>query len=254
MGWFRQELAPESFARLLDAARWLVRHGTDRRAVLVGLGLLCGNAEHRDITLIKTIGLLCFADDVAVQALAQIPDTADDLIWLAERSHGHARTIAVRALAAHSDPRVRDRVLSTPRSLLSSDLARRIAEVCRISDMLAGTSVPDRLRDQAGNLLRAMNDTRDYRYEIHRYEHARAVYEGWIGGAACRPATLERAALLAMAEQDVSTGPAAAVLGDRGSGYAETIRGLSASPAWRRVLERSARSCPAAVPKSRPGS
>lgn len=237
-----EELALEPSPRLIDAARWLVRRGTDHRAVLVGLGLLIGNAEHHDVTLIKTIGLLRFADHLAIQALAQVPDAAHDLIWLADRSHNHARVTAVEALIANTDPRVRDWVMSTPRPLLSSDLARRIAEAYRLSQMLAETSVPDRLWDQAGNLLLAMSSTRNYHYEIHRYEHARAVYRSWIAGAAHRPATLERAALLTMAGQDISTGPAATVMGDDRGDYAETIGRLLASTRWRRAVEHSARS------------
>jgi hypothetical protein len=56
------ETAPEPSRRLTDAARCLVRHGTCKQAVLVGLGLLAGNAEAADIGAVKTVGLLRFAD------------------------------------------------------------------------------------------------------------------------------------------------------------------------------------------------
>jgi hypothetical protein len=228
--------------RLRETGRWLVQHGTDRRAVLVGLGLLCGRAEHDDVPLVKTIGLLSFADELAIQTLAQIPDAAYELIWLADRSRGHARVAAVEALVANNDPRVRDWVLSTPRSLLSSDFARRIATVCQLSSMLAGADVSDRLWDQAGNLLLAMSSTRNYHYEIHRYEHAQAVYQAWIDRAVGRPATLDRAALLTMVGQDISTGPAAAVVGESRHAYGEKIHKLLGSPEWQRTLERCAHS------------
>ena len=237
-----EELAPKPSLRLRGTARWLVRHGTDRHAVLVGLGLLRDNAEYHDSSLIKTIGLLCFADQLAIQALAQIPDATHELIWLADRSRGHARITAVQALVADNDPQVRDWVLSTPRSLLSSELARKIAEICQISQTLAGESASDRLWDQAGNLLLAMSSTRNYHYEIHRYEPARVVYQDWIDSAACRPATLERAALLTMVRQDITSGPSAAVMGkDRGD-HVETIRVVLASSAWRQAVEHSTRS------------
>lgn len=182
-----EELALKPTLRLRDAARWLVRYGTDRRAVLVGLGLLRGNAEPDDIALIKTIGLLEFSDQLAIQVLAQIPAAAHDLIWLAERSRGHVRVTAVQALMANNDAEVRDWVLSTPRSLVSSELARKIAEVCHISQRILGSSVPDRLWDQTGNLLLAMSSTRNYEYEIHRYEHAKAVYCAWIAAQPVDP-------------------------------------------------------------------
>jgi hypothetical protein len=242
VGQVLEELGTKPSPRLRDTARWLLRHGTDRRAVLVGLGLLLDNAEHHDITLVKTIGLLSFADQPAIQVLAHIPDAARDLIWLAERSRSHARIVAVQALVADSDPEVRDWVLSTPRSLLSSDLARTIAEASQVSRTLAEVGVPDRFWDQTGSLLLAMSSTRNYHYEIHHYEHARAVYRAWIDGAACRPATLERAALLAMVRQDITSGPAAAVVGEDRGEHAEKIRVLLASPPWREAVERGTRS------------
>lgn len=54
--------APEPSRRLTDAARRLVRHGTCEQAVLVGLGLLAGNAEAIDIDAVKTMWLLVHLD------------------------------------------------------------------------------------------------------------------------------------------------------------------------------------------------
>ena len=178
---------PEPSPRLLAAARWLIRNGTDRRAVLVGLGLMCGSAEHSDVPVIKMIGLLCFADQLAVNTLAQIPSAEHDLIWLAERSRRHARYSAVQALAGNPDPGVRRWVLATPRELLSSDLARRIAEGHRLAEQLERGIVDDDLWDQAGNLLLAMTSTRNYQSEISRYEHARSAYEHWMAPGTGRP-------------------------------------------------------------------
>ena len=240
VGHVLQELDPQPTERLCDTARWLVRRGTDRRAVLVGLGLLCGSAEQRDIPLIKTIGLLCFADQLAIQVLAEIPDAAHDLIWLADRSRGHARISAVRGLVGNTDPFVRDWVLSTPRELLSSELARQIAEMYQLSQMLAAPGVRDGLWDRAGNLLLAMTSTRNYHYEITRYEQAAAVYERWIERAPQMSAALERAALLAMVCQDICTGPAALVVGEDRGRHLEAIRSVLASAAWSLMLERSA--------------
>lgn len=236
------ELNLEPSLPLGKTARWLVRHGTDRRAVLVGLGLLRGNAGQRDIPLIKTIGLLCFADYLAIDVLAQIPDAVGDLIWLAQRSRDHARISAVRALVGNLDPHVRGWVLSTPRQLLSSDLAREIAEVYQLSQTLDAPDVPETLWDQAGNLLLAMTSTRNYHYEIGRYSHARVVYVRWVEAALQRPATLERAALLAMISQDMFSGPAAAVMGEDRERCLRTIADLLATSPWRRVLDQSASS------------
>ncbi|MEV6929300.1 hypothetical protein AB0M46_33085 [Dactylosporangium sp. NPDC051485] len=237
-----QELAPEPSQRLLDTARWLVRNGTDRRAVLVGLGLLDGNAEQADVSSMKVIGLLRFAERPAAEALAKIPTAARDLIWLADRSRKHSRIIAVRALAGNPDPVVRAWVLSTPRDLLSSDLARQIAEMYALAEILGEPAVHDVSWDQAGNLLLAMTSTRNYQYEISRYKQATATYQRWIALADTRPATLERAALLTSVAEDLCTGPAAPVVGDLRRCLIDRIKQVLTSAPWIEALERSASS------------
>jgi hypothetical protein len=237
-----RELAPEPSQRLLHAARWLVRNGTDRRAVLVGLGLLYGHAEQRDIPMIKVIGLLRFADLPAIEALVKIPGAVPDLIWLADRSRGHARITAVKALAGDQDPVVWQWVLSTPRELLSSDLARKLAEAYGLAEALGGPVVDDALWDQAGSLLLAMTSTRNYRTEISRYEQAPLAYQRWVALAGQQPATLERAAVLAMVAEDLATGPAAPVAGDLRAGLIGQINGVLSSRLWVQVLDSSGRS------------
>lgn len=233
-----QELAPEPSARLLQTARWLVTNGTDRRAVLLGLRLFEGNAEQCDASSIKTIGLLRFAERPAIETLAKIPTAARDLIWLAERSRNHSRTIAAAALAGHRDPVVRQWVLSTPRDLLSSDLARQIAERSALAAMLGRRAVDDLTWDQAGNLLLAMTSTRNYRYEINQYEQAAATYQRWVALAGTRPATLERAALMTMIAEDLCTGPAAPVVGELREGLIDQINTVLTSAPWTDVLNR----------------
>jgi hypothetical protein len=233
-----RELVPGPSPRLLEAARWLVGNGTDRGAVLLGLGLLAGRAGHQDVALVKTIGLLPFADYLAVQVLAGIPGAGHDLMWLAERSRHPARTKAVQMLAADPDPAVRAWVLSTPRELLPGDVARRIAECHQIPLMLSDPETDDALWDRAGNLLLAMTSPDNYHYEITKYEQAPAAYRQWVWGAPRWPATLERAALLAMVRQDLVTGPAAVVVRDHAR-LADGIREVLASRRWREMLERS---------------
>ncbi len=234
-----RKIAPTPSARLLQTARWLVTNGTDRRAVLVGLGLFDGNAEQRDASVIRTVGLLRFAERPAVEALAKIPTAAQDLIWLAERSRSHSRTIAVSALAGHRDPVVRQWVLTTPRDLLSSDLARRIAEESALAEMLGRRVVDDLTWDQAGNLLLAMTSTDGYRYEINRYEPAAATYQRWVALAGTRPATLERAALMTLIAEDLSTGPAAPVAGDPRESLIDQLTTVLTSAPWADMLNRA---------------
>jgi hypothetical protein len=237
-----QDLAPEPSRRLLQTGRWLAENGTDRRAVLVGLGLLRGHAEPRDAPLLKVIGLLCFAGRVAVETLAGIPGAEQDLIWLADRSRGHTRVLAVQALAGRQDPAIRDWVLSTPRELLSSELARRLAEEHDIAGALGQPVVDDALWDQAGSLLLALTSTGNYRYEIDRYEQAPLAYQRWVALAASRPVALDRAALLVMVAEDLATGPAAPVLGDLRASLIDQVNSVLAAPPWAEMLSRGARS------------
>lgn len=234
------DVAPESTPRLRRAGRWLLRNGTNRPAVLVGLGLLIGNAEPVDTPTIKIVGLMCFADQLAIEALAAIPGAERDLIWLAERSRAHPRITAVTALAGHPDPGVRRWVRSTPRDILSSDLARKIAEQHDLPEMLTGAATDGHTWDQVGNLLLAMASTRNYQSEISRYEHASAVYHRWIALAQRQQATLERAAALAMVAEDLRTGAAAPVIGEPRNQLVEEICGVLSSMEWRGTLARTA--------------
>ncbi|MBO2461429.1 hypothetical protein [Actinomadura violacea] len=236
------ELAPEPSQRLVDAARWLVRNGWDRRAVIVGLSLLCGNAELHDVPVVQTVGLLSFADRLAVEVLAKVPGAEHHLIWLTERSRTRIRVAAAEALSGNEDPVVRDWVLSTPRELLSSERARKLAEWHGLAEKLGLTAVDDALWDHAANLLLAMTSTHNYQSEISRYRDATVVYQRWVELADRQPPTLERAASLAMVAQDLCTGPAAPVAGTLRRGLIETISRVLRSPQWAEMLHHSARS------------
>ncbi|HEX6360257.1 hypothetical protein [Actinophytocola sp.] len=235
-----RKLAPEPSQRLLRTARWLIRDGTDLRAVAVGLGLLRGNAERRDVAALRIIGRLRCVERLAVEALAAIPGAERDLVWLAERAGLFARIRVVETLVDSDDPAVRDWVRSTPRDLLSSDLARRIAERHGLAELLHESVVTDAVWDQAGNLLLAMTDTRDNQSEIGRYEAAVTVYERWVALADRRPATLERAALLAMVAEDLRTGPAAPVARGLRGPLVDQIERVLSTRSWVEMLADSA--------------
>ena len=228
--------------RLLDTARWLIRNGTDRRAVLVGLGMLHGKAEQQDIPVIKMIGLLCFTERSAVEVLAGIPDAAQDLIWLAERSQPSARIAAIQALTGRPEPLVRDWLLSTPGDLLSSEQARKLAKVYELARMLSEPTAGDSLWDQTGTLLCAMTCTHNYTTEISRYEPAPSVYQRWVALADARPPTVERAAMLATIAEDLATGPAAPVVGEPRGALIGQIRSVLSSQPWTEMLRRRASS------------
>ncbi|MFC0436322.1 hypothetical protein [Kutzneria buriramensis] len=224
--------------QLLETARWLVRHGTDRRPVAIGIGLLIGRAEPRDVTLLKTIGRLRFVDRPAVLALARIPGAGRDAIWLAERSRPHARLEAVEWLVGDQDPAVKAWVRATPRHLLSSDLARKIAETHGLVDL----STDDAQWDQVGNLLLAMTSPRNYQAQVGRYADAAETYRRWVTVAERRTPSLDGAAMLAMVAEDLRTGFAAPVLGDDHERLIDRIGGVLSAPPWLEFLHRSAES------------
>ncbi|WP_051452041.1 hypothetical protein [Actinospica robiniae] len=212
---FPEPPGPDDPESLQDdgSGRTLIQQGTTRQTVLRGLELLEGKAVPSDVPMLKLIGLLGFASVQAAGLLRTIPGAAHDLIWLAEHAP-FGRSRIVEHLLSNTDAVVRDWVLSTPHHLMQGELARKIAERCQISRKLAGLAVEPRLWDQAGNLLVAMASTRTYRCEIRRYEQATADYWHWITLAARMPASLDRAALLTMVGQDVTTGPAAPIIED----------------------------------------
>ena len=230
---------PDPTPRQLDTARWLIRHGTHRSPVVLGLHLLAGHAEPADIPLLTTIGRLGIADRPALTALLAIPGAEPEATWLADRSRNHARRHAVTALAQHQDPTVRDWVLATPPELLPSELARTIAEAHDLPRLLGE---PTDIRwDQVGGLLLAMADTRD-RTQIGHYRAAPDVYPRWAALAADRTPALDRAALLASVAADLRTGPAALAVGDPRHHLATQLRSVLTSPAWQWTLRRAARS------------
>jgi hypothetical protein len=233
------ELAPTPSKRQLDTARWLITNATGQGAMLVGLGLLRGNAERRDIPLLRTVGLLRYVDRFAVEVMLTIPDAVDDVIWLVERSRDLVRNFAAKELVDHPDPVMRDWVRSTPPHLLSGETARRIAEQHGLAAMLDAATVDDVLWDQTGHLLIAMTDTDNYQTQIGRYADARTVYQRWIALAGQRPATVDRAALLTTVADDLATGLAAPVVADLRTELISKIDTLLSTPPWSDIVDKA---------------
>jgi hypothetical protein len=231
------DLDIEVSPRLLDAARWLIEHGTDRNAVRLGLSLLTGHVEPRDVPTLKERGLRSDFAGAAARLLAELPEAAHDLIWLAERTSGRTVDFAVQALLGHPDPNVRSWVRSAPRDRLSSELARKIAQHHRLVELL--DEPDDLLWDQTGGLLLAMTSPNNYRSEIGHYPDALAVYRRWVDLAGRQEATVHRAAMLASVAEDLATGPAALVAGAERHGLLDRITAVLSG--WIGRLEPSDR-------------
>jgi hypothetical protein len=86
-----------------EAGRWLIRRGTDHRAVLAGLALLVRTARPDDAVALRMIGLLEHLTPWAVRALVTLPDASEHLIWLAERTERQSRACVVDQLLKRGD-------------------------------------------------------------------------------------------------------------------------------------------------------
>jgi hypothetical protein len=221
-GWIIESVMDKSSTpdagRARDAGVWLVRHGTDRRAVMVGLALLAGTGRPDDAPLIRTIGLLDLFGPLAVTALTALPDATPNLIWLAERSRKWARIKAIEALCrrADSDAVAWLRHHAVNDEDMSASLARQIAESVSLADALDVPVVDDKVLDQAGQLLLAMVTPNDYRTQLAAYRDARRAYQALARCLAGAPASTQRYAMLASLIEDLQTGFAACLGWDLG--------------------------------------
>ena len=110
--------------RVRRTGRRLVRHGHDRRAVVVGLALLATDNDERDIPLIRTIGLLSnYFGPLAARALRRRRHGTEALTWLGDRTAGWGRVYVVEACAKAAS-RVRG-CSGTPATATASTAASR---------------------------------------------------------------------------------------------------------------------------------
>lgn len=231
--------------RLRSAALWLVRHGVDRHAVIVGLDLLASGAGVPDDgPLIRMIGLLDAAAHAAIDALVAIPGTGHDLLWLVQRSkpdllNNSQMSAAVKFLATDPDPAVRDWIFYNPPKP-PGYLSLHVAESVGLAGLLAGSDVNGALWDRAAQLLIAM--TRSYARTIFGYTQAAQAYEHWIEAAKDRTANPRRALRLARLALDLAAGPAAVVVpGRTRKVLIDRIDALLGSGSWRDLLHEAVR-------------
>ncbi|MFF2549364.1 hypothetical protein ACFVUS_00130 [Nocardia sp. NPDC058058] len=235
--------APE---RLRRAGMWLVRNGTDRRAVLVGLLLLEATARRADIPVLRMMGLLPDFTESVVRTIAGITGTTADLVWLAERAGAERRGYVIRALVDRADPMARRWLLRNALSDFGpggNEFALRIAEVTRLADALVAVDRDDRLRDQAIGLMLRMTRHDDYGTVIDRYRDARRVFALIAAETTWMAPTSERCAELAAVVEELRTGASACLDWARGEReeILERLLVVLRSPAWTRTLDEAER-------------
>jgi hypothetical protein len=141
--------------------RWLVRHGTERCAVTVGLALLATGSDEGDIPLIQTIGLLSERfGSLAADALQRRPGGGEALLWLARRVAGWGRVYVVEALCRHGDDSEARRSWllrhACDGDYLNGYFAGKVATAARLHEAITCDDADDELIDHTGVLLGTM--------------------------------------------------------------------------------------------------
>lgn len=200
--------APSDPARVRRIGLRLVREGTRRQTVWLGLALLDGTARAEDVETIRTVGLLAQCAAPALAALASL-GAADDLVWLAERLERRQRCEAVRALTrvGGATARAWARRYEPEERWSSAEDARKLAELADLPDLLRGRPTAEALA-HAGNLLCLMGVPDDYTSQLPAYAPARTVLLTLSRHASMLTETLAHRAVLASLALDVRSGPA----------------------------------------------
>ncbi|MFI8768111.1 hypothetical protein ACIGN6_24810 [Streptomyces sp. NPDC053792] len=164
--------------RVRETGRWLVRHGTDRCSVTVGLALVAAVGTVDDIPLIQTIGLLSdHFGPLAAHALERLPRGTDALLWLADRVTGWGRVYVVEALCRLDDPVARPWLLrrACDGDFLNAYFVGSVAQTAGLHEALAEPIVDDEITDHTGRLLLVMTYSQGMGTTLSRYPHAEAV-------------------------------------------------------------------------------
>jgi hypothetical protein len=146
--------------RVLDTGRWLVRHGSDRCAVTVGLALLATDHDPTDIDLIRTIGLLSNRfGALAAKALRRRHDGGHQaLLWLAQRVAGWGRVYVVEELCRYVTDDARAWLLrhSCDGDFLNGYYAWNVATAAHLHLAIVDAHADDEVVDHTGRLLRVL--------------------------------------------------------------------------------------------------
>ncbi|MEV5970296.1 hypothetical protein [Streptomyces sp. NPDC051921] len=196
--------------RVRRAGRWLVRHGTDRCSVTVGLALVAAVGTADDIPLIQTIGLLSDRfGPLAAHAFESQPGGVEALLWLAERVTGWGRVHVVEALCRLDDPAARPWLLrrACDGDFLNGYFAGKVATVARLHDALAALDTDSEMVDHVGRLLHLMSDCGGMGLTLADYPHSGVVLEAHARHVGSLSPTIERYFTVALLAQHLTTQP-----------------------------------------------
>lgn len=234
---------PVETERWRAVGRWLCRHGTDVRPVLIGLILLMRCGTTQDAELVRVLGVLPRLTYLVAAVLKQIDAPVSDLTTLATCVPSGLRGALIQSLAQIETPEAATWLRSHAVGDVPVEpwIARSVAQRLDLAAELT-TSDPDpAFTDQAARLLASM--CRDARRTPAITEYADAVEAigGVVKHAGLLTATLPTAAALAALVDALSTGVAASLdwpLGAREQ-CIEQIITLVRTQAWVEVLDGS---------------
>ncbi|MFF2085656.1 hypothetical protein ACFVVM_17920 [Nocardia sp. NPDC058176] len=166
--------------RVRLTGRWLVRRGTDRCAVRVGVALLGTVPDNRDIPLLQTIGLL--SDDFAplvADAMARCSDGMTALQWLGDRAVGWGRVHVVEKLCETNALASRDWLLrrACNGEFLNKYFAGTVAVTADLATAITVDEPDLALVDHTSVLLSQMSDADNMGLALDRYPAAGTVLD-----------------------------------------------------------------------------
>ncbi|MFF9819014.1 hypothetical protein [Streptomyces sp. NPDC014006] len=224
----------EDAARALG--RQLIRTGTTAATVTTGIALLGRLGEPEDVPHLSVLGLFRDLTGPAVNALDTLDRPSAAVVWLTVYARRDELRPLVHALWAGNRQALRPELVALPVSprILSSAVARRIAEASQLPDLLDRHPSDTDLLARAGRLLVRMGCSRDDPADLLAYQDALSVYDSVVGRAGLLPTTLDNAAMLLSLALGLSSGTGVLLdwLPGRREALLESLGQLLAEPGW----------------------
>ncbi|WP_329192387.1 MULTISPECIES: hypothetical protein [unclassified Streptomyces] len=202
-------------AEQLDAARalgrQLTRSGTTVATVTAGVALLRRCGEPEDVPYLSVLGLFREFNRAAVEALDILDRPSAAVVWLALYGRDEGLQPLIRALRKGNRQAVHTALVAYPASPrhVSSVVARRVAEACRLADLLDHHCGDTDLLARAGRLLVRIGSSYEDPAGLRAYRDALRVYDSVVTRADLLPPTLDNAAMLLSLALNLSSGTAA---------------------------------------------
>ncbi|MFJ8691867.1 hypothetical protein [Streptomyces roseolilacinus] len=196
--------------RVHRTGRRLVRYGTDRCAVTVGLALVAAAGTADDVPLVRTLGPLSdHFGPLAAHALENQTGGVEALLWLAERVTGWGRVHVVETLCRIDDPAARPWLLrrACDDDFLNGYLAGKVATVAKLHEALGDLDTDSEMVDHVGRLLHLMSDCEGMGLTLAHHPRAEAVLEAHARRVGSLAPTIERYFTIALLAQHLATAP-----------------------------------------------